>query len=471
MTNVPALREALLWAAGNYASRFLLAREHYDTFFEAVKAHRLSGRLIRRLHTDAGEVTSQFVEQALRLHEATQADTYQKIALGDRLGKAMRAAGGDDCLVLLKGFTLFALTGDPLTLRWSGDIDVSVSDLDGFVKIAREQGFETVRNLDHLAEYAVLHSASDGIVELHSRFDVTSLPPDLRQEDVDPSRHAGVWHQHQHFRVRYLEHADFQRYLGSSDVVPDTVRPLGPEMAALVSASHMFKNFLRCPYPLPVATIPLDEIATFVDYCSLPSFSAARFARLVADFDGHTVVSFARTLAKELLEADLPSRDHDDRAFPVNLWWDGLDGGGFPVDVGWNPRQLVYRDQQIRHFVESVGLVEVSGSDSSYTSSFTLLNTGNEADAKRYVFRRDDDSKFVIDCTMSVSSCELVLKIAVPKLSPDRMVAIAVCFQDHRYEMFLNCTARESFTDYSVRQDSERRVKVGTYSKIGRAHV
>ncbi len=464
MKNTAALRDALLWAAGNDASPFTLRPDQYDTFLEAVRLHRLVGRLLRRLQGDPQAVTPQLVDEAVRIHEAIKADTYQKIDLADRLGKAVRAAGRDEYLVLLKGFTLYALTGDPLTLRTMGDLDVIVSDLDGFVDIAKRMGFQIVRRLDHLAEYAVLNSSSDGIVELHSRFDVTSLPPGLSHKDLDPGLHVGVWEQHQHFCVRYLRHADFKEYIGVSSVVPDTVRPLGAEMAALVNASHMFKNFLRCPYPLPVATIPLDEIATFVDLCRLPSFDASRFAQLVDDFEGQTAVSFSRALAKELLGADQLPGDPHDRLFPVNLWWDGLDGGGFPVDVGWDPRQLVYRDEQIRNLVETVGLIEVSGSGPSYTASFTLLDPDSEANATRYIFRKDRDSTFAVDCTMSVSSSELLLRITLPSVPDDRMVAVAVCFEDYRYEIFLNCSAREWFNDYSIRRDAEREVAIDRYA-------
>lgn len=467
MSDGAGLCEALLWTAGNEASAFRLRPEHHRAFLDAVYRHRLSGRLVRRLRGKAPRAARALAGDATRLHDTARAEAQKKIELAGRLGGAMRAAGRDDHLVLLKGFTLFALTGDPLTLRPMGDLDVSAHDLDGFVEVAGREGFQAVRPLNHLAEYAVLHAPRDGFVELHSRFDVTNLPADVRREDLDPGLHGGRWEQRRHFRVRYLRHADFQAHLGASSVVPDTIRPLRPEMAALVHAAHMFKNFLRCPHPLPVATIPLDEIATFADLCRLPAFEAARFARLVEDADGHTAVDFARALAHELLGTDPLPGDRGSDVFPANLWWDGLDGGGFPVDAGWDPRQLVYRRRHMRELVETLGCTELSLCRPGYRASFRLLDGSSAADAERYVFRRDPDSDFVVACTASAGPGGLLLTLDLPRTRDDRMVAVAVCLQDCRWEIFLNCRVRDRFTDYSIARSAERDVVLRTSSGPG----
>jgi hypothetical protein len=231
-------------------------------------------------------------------------------------------------------------------------------------------------------------------------------------------------------------------------------------MAALVSASHMFKNFLRCPYPLPVATIPLDEIATFADLCGHPSFDSRRFADLVDEFDGQTAASFSRVLAEELLGHDPLAGPRPDRFFPVNLWWDGLDGGGFPVDVPWDAGQLVYRDRSMRDLVDALGATDVCGAEGGPASGFTLLDGGRDARAARYIFRRDRENDLTVRCTVSVGSDGLLLSIDMPRVRDDRMIAIAAFFQDYRFEIFVNCRARDPFTDYSVNRDAEPRVEV-----------
>jgi hypothetical protein len=459
MEGIDALRETLLWAAGHPTARFTLQPDQHETFLLAAKYHRLSGRLLRRLRSQPPEVTPQLVREAERLHEHTTTDTRKKIDLAARLGQAMRDDGRADGLILLKGFTLYALTGDPLTQRLMGDLDVNAADLDGFVDVARRLGFELVRPLNHLAEYAVLFSPADGFVELHSRFDVTSLPEGVTRDDFDPRVHDGVWEQRQHFRVRYIEHRDFQASLATSSVVADTVRPLGAEMAALMCAAHLFKNFLRYPYPPPFATLPLDEIATFVDLCRLPAFEASRFATLAGAFDGQTAVAFTRALARDLLGGDPIQGEEPGRLFPVNLWWDGVDGGGFPVDVGWDPRQLVYRDWPMRHVVEALGPTELSASGAEQTHAFRLLD-GDHGGATRYIFRKDRDSTFVVDCRLSIGARGLRLRLAMPRVRDDRMVAIAVCFDDYRYEIFHNCRMRDAFTDYSITKDAAGDVTV-----------
>lgn len=467
MTSAAALRNALLWAAGNDACAFALRQDQYDAFMQAVLFHRLSGRLLRRLNRDPQAIPAPLADAARRLHETTRTDTLQKIELAHRFGTAMRRLGRDDYVILLKGFTLYALMGDPLTMRLSGDLDLTVSDLDGCLQVALDDGFELVRRLDHLAEYAVLRSPTDGLVELHSRFDVTSLSPGSTLEDLAPELHGDVWEQEPRFRVQYLRHADFKAHVARSAVLPDTVRPLRPEIAVLIHAAHMFKNSLRHPYPLPFATIPLDEVATCVDLCGLPGFDAARFTRLVDAFDGHTAVSFAHALAKDLLDADgLPVRSSE-RLFPINLWWDGVEGGGFPVHVGWDPRQYVYRDTQMSDLVEALGAQDVPCSGASCT--FTLLEPRSESSAKRYIARQGDGT-FVVTCAISVDPSGMRFRITVPTVRDDRLVGMSVCLQDYRYEVFVNCTARQPFTDYSVRRDAVSDTKLETYA-VPEGHV
>lgn len=467
MNDTSVLREALLWAAGNPNATCLLEPRHYDAFFEAAKMHRLSGRLLRRLQRDGASVPPEFADHAQRLHILTETETAKRMRLAGRLAEAMRASGRDECLILLKGCTLYALTGDPLTNRLSGDLDVIVSDLDGLVAVATQIGLVLIRSLNHLAEYAVMYSPDDGVLELHSRFDVTHIPETTTHDSIDPALHGGAWELSQHFRVDYLRHEDFTKFLGESSVLPDGVRPLRPEMAALVSASHMFKNYLRFPDPLPYATIPLDEIATFADFCALPSFDQERFDGLVAQRGGRTAVNFARALVTDLLRATPGEQSRNHRLFPSNLWWDGLDGGGFPVWIDWDPAQLVYRDRPIRDLVERLGPTVVTGPetgtvtepDTGYSSSFALFDGGTMA-ASRYIFRKDRDSELTIHCTISIDWRGLILRIKLSAIRADRMIAIAAYFQDHRYEVFVNCTSREPFIDYSLQRNGADRVEV-----------
>ena len=459
-----ALRDALLWATGSPTARFRLRPEQYATFFEAAKLHRISGRLLRRLRAETSSVSHEFLAEALRLHEFTTTLARKNMEVADTLGRAMRKAGADEHLILLKGFTLYAFTGDPLDLRLSGDLDVSVADLIGFIEVAEEHGFRHVRPLDHLAEFAVMVSPENAMVELHSRFDITGPDRNLSQSDIDPDKHPALWEQRRHFRVRYVRPRDMAKNLGHSSVIPDTVRPLSPEMAALVSAAHMYKNFLRTPYPLPFATIPLDEIATFRDLCWLPAFDPVRFAALIEEFDGHTAVFFARSLASDLLGDDQLPRNANSALLPGSLWWDGLDGGGFPVDLGWDPLQFVYRDRPISETIEALRPLDVSGAATAYQFSFRLLGAEGDSGAKRYIFRKMNDSNFAADCTISVRSDELRFSIRIPRLARDRMGAIAICLEDYRYEMFLNCSARDYFVDYSAKRDAAQEIAVNRYT-------
>jgi hypothetical protein len=114
---------------------------------------------------------------------------------------------------------------------------------------------------------------------------------------------------------------------------------LEPEVAALIHATDMHVEHLRV-CPALAATVRLDELATFVDLCSLPGFRLGFPADLAKHFEPYNVLPFARCLAVDLLGKDpfqgcedrwsLPS-EHP-RIFPRPLV-DGL--CGMPIDLGW----------------------------------------------------------------------------------------------------------------------------------------
>jgi hypothetical protein len=108
--------------------------------------------------------------------------------------------------------------------------------------------------------------------------------------------------------------------------------------------------------------------------------------------------------------------------------------------------------------------LDVSGAATAYQFSFRLLGAEGDSGAKRYIFRKMNDSNFAADCTISVRSDELRFSIRIPRLARDRMGAIAICLEDYRYEMFLNCSARDYFVDYSAKRDAAQEIAVNRYT-------
>lgn len=450
MSGSDVLRQLLCWSAGGQRA-ITTATDDLDEekFLAALDAHRLDGRFLRRVASEATAYFSADLIAAVRQrHGQICRDVAAQLAIARHLA-AQSGASGDE-LVLLKGFSLYALTADRYAMRRSGDLDVIAGDLDGFVDRALASGFQRVGEPDQLAEYAVLESDIDGAVELHSYFPMTYLPGAGATRQYDPAHHPGRWELDGPFGVHKLRYPDLVAYPASAVAVPvQPLRILAPELSTLIYASHFFVDYILNLLPLPVGTVRLDEVATIVDLVRLPGFRADVFAGLVRECHGEHVVGMARTLARDLLGvdplagvmadppgvmADPPGvmADPPGTAFPRDLWWDGVDG--FPVDLGWDPWQSVYRDVSMTDVLHRLS-ANVIGLPLGGTARTGAL-TGDLGDAGRYMHRVAPGCRFWVECLFGSTDEALRVRVRLPGANSDEMSGLSLNFGDYRFEFF-----------------------------------
>jgi hypothetical protein len=433
-----ALRRALFWAAGRPGEQPPEVDE--DALFAALDEHRLDGRFLRRVSTATAPAFSADLVTAVRdRHVQVTRRVDVQVDTARQLASDARAAASDDELLLLKGFSLYALTGDRLTMRRSGDLDVMAADLDGFVARALAAGYQTLGEPDQLAEYAVLHHPDHGPVDLHSYFPVTHVPAGLPPSQYDAGANTGRWQQSAPFLVHKLRHADLREHRSRSVAPPlEPLAILGPEMLALVYASHFFADYIMNLLPLPVATVRLDEVATIVDLTRLPSFRPHVLDALAEHYDGQHVLAMAARLARELLGIDLfagtACLDGTDAvSFPRDLWWDGVDG--FPVDLGWDAGETAVRDTGMSVLLNRLGANATPVRPLGPSARIGAL-TGRPTDAGRYVYRRVAGCGFAVECDVAAGAHTLDLTVRMPGAGPDEMSGLSLNFGDHRFEFF-----------------------------------
>ncbi|MDX8050918.1 nucleotidyltransferase family protein [Lentzea sp. BCCO 10_0798] len=428
------LRRLLCWAAGRPGSPGV-AEVDAPSFLAALDAHRLDGRFLRRVaREDDHPFPPEVVAAVTDRHEQVR----RRVAGQVRTAvEATGFTGEDERLVLLKGFSLYARTGDPLAMRRSGDVDVNASDLGGFVERALRSGFDRHGEPEVLDEYAVLVRPDGTEIEVHSYYPVTYLPTGPSPAEYDPLAHQGAWEQRSPFRVHQLLHADLLAHCTRPTVVPvGTLAVLDPEMLVLVYASHFFCDYVLNFLPLPMATIRLDEVATIVDLTALPEFRPDVFRDLVERYDGHQVVALARTMARDLLGVD-PFVDlwsADTPSFlPRDLWWDGVDG--FPVDLGWDAAETVVREVGMADLLDRLGAGTVRVPFGGAPARASAL-TGRPSDLSRFVHRVVPGARFDVDCEFTATEHSLEVRVSMPAAAEDVMTGLSLNFGDHRFEFF-----------------------------------
>ncbi|WP_033440210.1 nucleotidyltransferase family protein [Saccharothrix sp. NRRL B-16314] len=451
MLQQKAVVDLLLWAAGGDVAPPDLRESDCEQLAAALHSHRLDARFLRRARVDGVEVPHVLARRLTERLAGIRRDVDKRAALARTLSALASPDDHRRGLITLKGFTLLGLTGGEQAVRHSGDLDVLVGDPAEFVQRALTLGFTIRDRMDVLDEYARLVHDEHGMVEVHSYYAVPSWRSRATEVDCDPKANPDRWVHGVSLGETRLHYADIVDDLVPAPALEGGGWVLRPEVAVLVQAAHLHGDYVRAVLPEPMGTARLDEIATVLDFCALPGFDFGYLAELVDRFQAHDVVAFARALAVDLLDRDpfppgtgldLP----DGRFFPVDLWWDGVEG--LLVDLGWNPLEIVVRSEPPLAVLERLGACRVPVTDVPREVSAA---TGTSSDLDRYVLREGRSGHFDVRCAPAADDRALSLTISVPAAADDRMMAVSLNFGDYRFEFFhRNAENDLQFDDYSL---------------------
>lgn len=453
-SSVRALRAAMTWAAGAPGDPPALASGHLPRVRELLDAHRLDARFLRRVDAEGPRTFGDDLVRGVReRQERTAAGVVRRIALARQVADRLRRDGAAQPLVLVKGFTLYGRTGDPAHLRRSGDLDVVSDEPQQLVDTLVREGFVPEGELDVLDEYCRLRSPDGQLVEVHSHVRVPRLPDGVRPSDCDPRLHPGDWPQPWHLETYQLGQKRLAGLLDSGDNAVG-LPLLRPEPALLAQVCHAFGDYVTAVFPLPAATVRLDEIAAGADYAALPDFRPELLAELTEETGAHDAVAFFRSMAVALLGTDplagagLPGRCEPREFFPVDAWWDGVDG--YTIDRGWHPEQLVVRDSAAipalldRFDAPTVDLLAPG-------DTHRVAAPGQGA-AGRSVHRTVPGHAFDVEARFTrASDGGLTVVVSVPAAAAGAFSALSLNFGDHRYECFYEPDGdRFRHDDYSL---------------------
>jgi hypothetical protein len=447
MSDVEALRDTLIWAAsGKGTPAFEQINE--KRLIDGIRRHRLEARLLDRVRRTGRKLPASVEDPLVERHRSNVQLMREQIDLYARLRTALAEVAPHVGVAPVKGFGLFALTGDEKHTRFSFDLDVIGGDPASVAQAARLLGDKGYHH--HGEDHPYVYAHMD-LVEVHSRYLVTGFPADALAEDYEVATQPGVMRLQQPFSVSSIEYADVAKNLVDSPAGP----VLAPEMAAIIRCAHIYVGYAMDPDPLPVATVRLDELCQLSDLVALESFDADRFQALARKFDADLVVSFARTLCQELFGTDpFEAAGKADRIGPVtrswypqNLWWDGI-GAGFPVRLDWSPRELVARSESRPDLVRSLSptVVQVGPEGRARVS---MLSTAPD-EASRYFWHRFNGGIDPVEVEFVLSDNGLRTVVTLPAASDEQMSAVGVASGETRVELFFKPRdGKSEFADYS----------------------
>ena len=323
--------DVLKWAAGAAAELSANSTVNESELLYLLGHHRLAGRFADRVRRERPAWCSrQLMIRAWQRHAQAKTQlTSQLQAVREVLAKL---GANSAPLVLLKGASAYALTGDERTIHFSSDLDVLYDDLERLRDALLELGYRPGPSQPEVLgdyEFGQLYRGNV-IFELHRYFPVWSYPAGVAEADLIPAHHPGVWRQnfgeHTHCEIGYREVCEYSH----GDALPQlgAARLASPELCALISCAHIVKNFMSSPAYTPFPFF-LGELADVFDLTQLADFDAETLRALTDKFHGHDAVQFCANLMQAYFGSnplaaassrDWPHPDSFPRSLSLGCW-------------------------------------------------------------------------------------------------------------------------------------------------------
>ncbi len=351
MSEGTAEREILRWAAGGARGPHV-PRMDEQLVLGLLWRHQLYTRFQERVQREQPPWCSRQLKIGAwaQCRAAQQQLQLQLQALREIL-KAWPAEGGP--LVIVKGLTTYALTGDPGHVRFSSDIDVLCGDIPGLCRSLEALGYDM--SSTWAAHHSVRCVRGPLLIEPHNYFPMQAYPPEIQigparagasgaaftAADFAPEDHPGHWRQPILFsRYREVLHAELSAHLVPA-LNPEVnrffpggpLRVLHPNMAVLIVCQNIFKDFISSAlYGEP--WMRLGDLADIGDLVRHPLFEADEFLHLSEQYACEDALALVGSLCEQHLGRDpLPAAS-------------GLSGAAWPGPaIGPRlPRRLSYWD-------------------------------------------------------------------------------------------------------------------------------
>lgn len=344
-----------------------------DEVLDLLDIHRLAQNFLWRSAAEKPAWATRYLrERASQIQMKAQ----QRLTVQFQMAQELSSWCSPDApALILKGFTLYALTSDWSTLRFSNDMDVCPSDPEDFWVRMQSQGFSGKRHFTH--EYA--KGSKDGFtVDLHRNFPILSYPSGLEHEGMFSSSSTSTYHRSRHPNLceTSLTYEDLLplSILARSPETSD-IRVLNVTSAAILLCAHLFRGFVTHPHYLENrCSIRLNELREIALLSLSPEFNRVEFSRMVADHHVEDSVSLALSLltSYEIHHALPPvhfnSLRNGTQQFPKNMVLGGWVTEGDAMS--WlSPSVTAEFLEPLFYFEGRARLLRVGTSDGSFVSA------------------------------------------------------------------------------------------------------
>lgn len=384
-----------------------------------IVTHRITARFFDRIRAERPRWASRHLLFSLhQMHQTTKEHLRrQQRALHEILALWPESEGA---LVVIKGFSSYALTGEERFLRFSGDLDLFPRNKENLYDLL-------TKTLDYSGEITGSHdwgrmTRGPVRIDITQHFTVSSYPDAVRDspDAFDPARHPGVWRQplYNDAPGGTLQYEDFLED-ATQGRTPDTRDFLFPDvtMTVFLNMVHSFGHHIGGPCTCFLPQIKIGDLADAYEMAARSDFDPAKFCRLVETFNGQGAVSVLGGLLESLfgrnpfafaLSDDRPPM----RRFPQRVAWYG------PWVSLYNAAEMILAtDAQIpfrRLSPNEILATDVTDAPQWYALS---RDTDESRSSLRALLYSDADA-FPFRLAAAVTEEELTFRVRLPADSP-----------------------------------------------------
>lgn len=407
--------EALKWGAGSRIPLNPFDSIDSDEVLRLVAAHRVTGRMLRRLQRVPKPWSDDnLIGELARMQEADEEKVKHQIKTFKQLSDSYSSP--DHVLISLKGFTSYLLLDDHATMRPSGDIDIVCSNKERFFEVLDEQGYSR-----YDADAVSLHLFSpksyrgDVVIDAYDFVPVWEYTHDTEQTQRIIRCDALVHHQTSGPKFNQI---------GFHDLIENSIQYVSKETGILIVPNHTMMTFLLCTHAfrdffqsLPNPAYPMPKLGTLADIYDLakhPKFMPEVFVTLVRRFGGEDCVLFAGNLLQAYFgENPIPSISAQ---YEHSKLWQLYYFYTFGLPAPFSLNDLLICPDPTKPLSKLVDVLGGSTVNSKALANGTTLSVfRQEAQSIRALVKGDYDGRTPIDLSLCKRSEGLSLALTVHK--------------------------------------------------------
>lgn len=424
LDRAPDLRRILKWAAGSPADVSDIGGVDEDRLLSLVADHHLERRLLDRLRRDKPtwgrrSLLTRTWGQCQRAGDQMRRHTAALREITDACTEANLPPP-----IIIKGFSLYALTGDSGHLRYSADMDLFGEDPDQLTDTLRSLGYADMAVVSLAPHEHAIVGRTGVKVEVHSHFPVQSYPASITPSDYIPERHPGLWWQPEYQNSLPHTEITYQDLMNAAarGAAPeaDGLMTLTPPMMVLILCAHMFRNIIEGRRPR------LCELADIRDLVQHPAFDSRRFLGIVEKFRGRDAVRMTNHLGICCLGTPLLPQDTNKEEW--NTEQRLLQALGYWV--GWHSFEEMLLPPEPGDLFARLGANAVTAATGEVSTLYSVMGAGAGQRITRLIVPASQERPLPFEFSVASAEEAITFDLLLPKVLANSDQGYHVRFDD-----------------------------------------